>query len=452
MTSLFFDHALLPQGWSTDVRIDLEKGRIVAATAHARADDAQNCRGIALPGLPNLHSHTFQRGMAGLAERRGDNEDNFWTWRQVMYHFLGFLTPDEIETIAAFAFVEMLETGFTSVGEFHYLHHAPDGRPYDNPAELSERIIAAASATGIGLTLLPVLYSASDFGGAPTSDGQRRFSNTPDRFLDLAERAEASASKHGFQFGIAPHSLRAAPPEALKQLLAARRSGPVHIHVAEQIREVEDCVAWSGQRPVEWLFDNVTVDERWCLIHVTHTDETEIRMMAESGAVAGLCPITEANLGDGIFAAKAYLEHGGKFGVGSDSQIEIDGPGELRQLEYSQRLSHRARNVLSTHAGQSTGRGLYDRACVGGAQALSRNAGALAAGQLADIVVLDRDHANFAHVSADRWLDAYLFTSPVNAVQDVFVAGRHVVRDGRHVDRERSEVAYKRVLGRIGDI
>ncbi len=452
MAVLFFDHAFLPQGWSTGVRIDLEGGRIAAVTAQARADGAQHCRGIALPGLPNLHSHTFQRGMAGLAERRGDSEDNFWTWRQVMYHFLGLLTPDDIEAIAAFAFVEMLESGFTSVAEFHYLHHAPDGRPYDNPAELSERIVAAASATGIGLTLLPVLYSASGFGGALTSDGQRRFSNSLDRFLDLAKRAEASAGKHGFEFGVAPHSLRAAPPETLKGLLTAYNSGPVHIHVAEQTREVEDCVAWSGKRPIEWLFDNVRVDERWCLIHATHTNETEIRLMAESGAVVGRCPITEANLGDGIFAAKAYLEGGGLFGVGSDSQIDIDAPGELRQLEYSQRLGHRARNVLSTRSGSSTGRELYDRALAGGAQALARAAGSLAPGELADIVVLDSEHPNFAHGSADRWLDAYLFTSPANVVKDVFVAGQHVVRDGRHRDRERVEKAYKCVLARIGDI
>ena len=450
--ALFFDHALLPQGWSQNVRIDLKDGRIAAVAPQAKADGAQRCRGIALPGLPNLHSHTFQRGMAGLAERRGDSEDNFWTWRQAMYHFLGRLTPEDIEAIAAFAFVEMLESGFTSVAEFHYLHHAPDGRPYGNIAELSERIVAAASATGIGLTLLPVLYSASGFGGAPTSDGQRRFSNVIDRFLKLAEGAETSATKHGFQFGVAPHSLRAVPPETLKRLLQTHTSGPIHIHVAEQTREVEDCIAWSGKRPVQWLFDNVTVDTRWCLIHATHTDEAEIRLMAGSRAVAGLCPITEANLGDGIFAAKAYLGHGGIFGVGSDSQIEISAPSEIRQLEYSQRLIHRARNVLSTQAGASTGRELYDRALAGGAQALAREAGAIAVDQMADFVVLDDAHVNLAHLSGDRWLDAYLFTSPARMIRDVFVAGHHVVRNGVHRERARIEEQYKRVLARIGDI
>ena len=450
MTTLFFDHALLPQGWSTDVRIAVEQDRIAAVTANTDPDGAQRVRGIALAGLPNLHSHTFQRGMAGLTERRSATEDNFWTWRQAMYHFLGVLTPDDIETIAAFAFVEMLEAGFTSVAEFHYLHHSPDGRPYDNPAELAERIIVAALSTGIGLTLLPVLYCAAGFGGSSTAEGQRRFANSLDDFLELAQRAQACARQNSFQFGVAPHSLRAVPPEPLYGLLAAHRSGPVHIHIAEQMREVDDCVAWSGKRPTEWLFDNVSVDGRWCLIHATHTNEAEVALIAKSGAVAGLCPITEANLGDGIFMAKAYLASGGRFGVGTDSQIEINAPGELRQLEYSQRLLHRARNVLCMHPGGSTGRELYDRALAGGAQALARPAGMLAPGKLADIIVLDSEHPNLAHLSADRWLDAYLFTSPTQVVRDVFVAGRHIVRDGRHSNRESIEKAYKAVLARIG--
>lgn len=450
--ALFFEHALLPLGWSRNVRIELKKGRIASVAAGADPGGAARFRGIALPGLPNLHSHTFQRGMVGLAERRGDSEDNFWTWRQAMYHFLERLTPDDIEAIASFAFVEMLETGFTSVAEFHYLHHAPDGRPYANIAELAERIVAAASDTGIGLTLLPVLYAASGFGGAPTAEGQRRFANTLDRFLKLAEDAESAARKHAFQFGIAPHSLRAAPPEALTGLLAARPTGPIHIHVAEQTREVDDCIAWAGKRPVQWLFDNVAVDRRWCLIHATHVDADETTRMAESGAVAGLCPITEANLGDGIFPAKDYAAQDGIFGVGSDSQIEINAAGELRQLEYSQRLIHRARNVLSSPSRQSTGRTLYEGALAGGAQALGRNAGAIEAGRLADIVVLDRDHPNLAHLSGDRWLDAYLFTGPQRVIRDVFVAGEHVVTGGEHRNRARSAKRYKEVLARLGEL
>lgn len=450
--ALFFDHALLPQGWAKDVRIEVMDGRIAALAADAAAGDAEHIRGIALPGLPNLHSHTFQRGMAGLTERRGGSEDNFWMWRQAMYHFLGRLEPEDVEAVAAFAFVEMLERGFTSVAEFHYLHHAPDGRPYENLAELSERIVAAAATTGIGLTLLPVLYNASGFGGAATTEGQRRFSNPLDRFLKLAEGAEKSAAGNGFQVGVAPHSLRAVPPDALKGLLAARRSGPVHIHVAEQTREVDDCIAWSGKRPVQWLLDNFAVNSRWCLVHATHTTDAEISALAKSGAVAGLCPITEANLGDGIFPARDYLTQGGVFGVGSDSQTEIDAPGELRQLEYSQRLAHRARNVLSGDRSRSTGRSLYAGALTGGAQALARESGALAAGRIADIVVLDAEHPNLAHLSGDGWLDAYLFTAPRRAITDVFAAGRPVVRDRQHRVRDAVTARYKRTLHRIGQV
>jgi formiminoglutamate deiminase len=450
--ALFFEHALLPLGWSRDVRIELTQGRIASVAAGAASDGAERFGGIALPGLPNLHSHTFQRGMAGLAERRGNSDDNFWTWRQVMYHFLEKLTPDDIEAIASFAFVEMLEAGFTSVTEFHYLHHAPDGRPYANIAELSERIVAAASETGIGLTLLPVLYASSGFGGAPTAEGQRRFANTLDRFLALADSAEATARRHGFEFGVAPHSLRAAPPAALKDMLAARPKGPIHIHVAEQMREVDDCIGWSGKRPVQWLLDNVAVDARWCLIHATHVDVDETRRIAESGSVVGLCPITEANLGDGIFPAQEYVARGGLFGVGSDSQIEIDGPGELRQLEYSQRLIHRARNVLSSVSTQSTGRFLYERALAGGAQALGRNTGAIAPGSLADIVVLDQHNPSLAHLSGDRWIDAYIFTRPQRAIRDVFVAGDHVVAGGKHRFRERAEKRFKNAMVRLGNL
>lgn len=448
--ALFFDHALLPGGWSENVRIELKNGRIAAVAANALPGGAEHIRGIALPGMPNLHSHTFQRGMAGLTERSGDSEDNFWTWRQAMYHFLGRLDPDDIEAVAAFAFLEMLERGFTSVAEFHYLHHAPDGQTYDNIAELSERIVAAATATGIDLTLLPVLYTSSGFGGAPTSEGQRRFANSLDRFLKLAEGAEKSTATHGFQFGVAPHSLRAVPRDALKGLLAARPSGPVHIHVSEQMREVDDCLAHSGKRPVEWLFENVPVDARWCLIHATHTNDAEINLMAKSGAVVGLCPLTESNLGDGIFAAKSYLAQNGAFGIGSDSQIEIDAPGELRQLEYSQRLSHRARNVLAIRPSASTGLELYRRALAGGAQALAREAGAIATGKMADIVVLDSSHPNLAHLSGDSWLDAYIFTSPRRAISDVFVAGHHVVQDGEHRQRASIEARYKRTLACVG--
>src|SRR5690606_11701310 len=293
-------------------------------------------------GLPNLHSHTFQRGMAGLAETRGPSGDSFWTWRQVMYGFLGALTPEDVEAVAAYAFLEMLEGGFTAVAEFHYLHHGPDGAPYANLAEHCERIAAAAETTGIGLTLLPVFYAQGGFGAQPANEGQRRLLNDPERFAQLLEGArKAVASLPDARVGIAPHSLRAVTPESLAAVLPLAEGGPVHIHIAEQVKEVEDCLAWSGRRPVEWLLDNAPVDGRWCLIHATHLTDAEVGGIARSGAVAGLCPITEANLGDGIFAGVEFAGQGGLYGVGSDSNIEITAPGELRQLEYSQRLALR---------------------------------------------------------------------------------------------------------------
>ena len=299
---LTFDHALLPSGWATDVGIDITDGSICGVKANAPSEGRERITGIALPGLPNLHSHTFQRGMGGLAETRGPRGDSFWTWRQVMYRFLGSLTPDDVEVIAAAAMVEMLEGGFTALAEFHYVHHDVDGKPYDNPAELSARIAAAARETGMGLTLLPVLYSHGGFRGAAPTDGQARFINDVAKYAKLYDRAkDAVAHLDNAAIGIAPHSLRAVSPEALKELLAIAPSGPVHIHVAEQVKEVEDCLAWSGQRPVEWLLDHAPVDERWCLVHATHLTPEETQRLAQSGAVAGLCPITEANLGDGIF-------------------------------------------------------------------------------------------------------------------------------------------------------
>jgi len=447
-----FDHALLPTGWATNVGIDIRDGTICTVQANASSEGRERITGIALPGLPNLHSHTFQRGMGGLAETRGPRGDSFWTWRQVMYRFLGSLTPDDIETIAAAAMVEMLEGGFTALAEFHYVHHDVDGRPYDNPAELSGRTAAAAHATGMGLTLLPVLYSHGGFGGAAPTDGQRRFINDVESYINLYERAkDALAPLDDAAIGIAPHSLRAVSPEALQELLAMAPTGPVHIHIAEQIKEVEDCLAWSGQRPVEWLLDHAPVDERWCLVHATHLTPEETRRFAWSGAVAGLCPITEANLGDGIFDGVDFLRAGGVFGVGSDSNIELSAPGELKQFEYSQRLKHRARNVLAENEGESTGRVLYEGALAGGARAVGRLVGAIDIGHRADLVVLDSEHPHLSTVSGDRWLDCYLFTTGTAAIDRVIVAGRTVVSGGRHEKRDaimdRYAATMRRILG-----
>jgi formimidoylglutamate deiminase len=450
MRRLILDHALLPDGWAENVGIDIDGGMILAVHANASADGRERIAGIALPGLPNLHSHTFQRGMAGLAETRGPEGDSFWTWRQVMYRFLGSLTPDDVEAIAAFAMMEMLEGGFTALAEFHYLHRDVDGRPYADIAELSHRIAAAAQETGMGLTLLPVFYAQGGFGGVAPTEGQRRFINDVDSYARLLEGArKAVAELDDAVIGVAPHSLRAVTPESLRDVVPLAGGGPIHIHIAEQVKEVEDCLTWSGQRPVAWLLDHAPVDRRWCLIHATHLDAREVKGIAMSGAVAGLCPITEANLGDGIFEGADHLAAGGRFGVGSDSNIEISASAELKQFEYSQRLKHRARNVLARREGQSTGRSLYDRALAGGARALGRRIGAIEAGQRADLVVLDAGYPDLAAVSGDRWIDSYVFVAGKAAIDTVFVAGNAVVRSGRHIHRETIRARYGRAMARI---
>ncbi len=449
MRRLILDHALLPGGWARNVGIDIVDGTIAAVHPEASAEGRERVAGITLPGLPNLHSHTFQRGMAGLAETRGPEGDSFWTWRQVMYRFLGSLAPDDVEAIAAFAMMEMLEGGFTALAEFHYLHHDAQGCPYADIAELSGRIAAAAQETGMGLTLLPVFYAQGGFGGAAPTEGQRRFINDVESYARLLEGArKAVAGLDDAIVGIAPHSLRAVTPESLREVVTLAGEGPVHIHIAEQVKEVEDCLAWSGQRPVAWLLDHAPVDRRWCLIHATHLDPQEVKGIAMSGSVAGLCPITEANLGDGIFEGADYLAAGGRFGVGSDSNIEISAPGELKQFEYSQRLKHRARNVLAEREGQSTGRSLYEKALAGGAQALGRRIGAIAEGHRADLVVLDADHPDLAAVSGDRWLDAYVFVAGRAAIDTVFVAGKPVVRSGRHMNRDAIRARYAQAMAR----
>jgi formimidoylglutamate deiminase len=451
--TLFFDHAFLPGGWARNVRMAIADGVIADVVADAAGMNGERVKGIAIPGLPNLHCHTFQRGMAGLAERRGAGDDSFWTWRDVMYRFVGRLTPEDVEAIAAYAYAEMLERGFTAVGEFHYIHHGADGTPYSDLAEMASRIIAAAGTTGIGLTLLPAFYAYSGFGAAPAAPGQRRFLNDPVRFLKMVEATRAAAARlPSAAVGIAPHSLRAVTPETLAEVVTATAHEPIHIHIAEQVKEVDDCLAWSGARPVAWLYDHMPVDARWCLIHATHMTAEETGRIAVSGAVAGLCPITEASLGDGIFNGSAFLAAGGRLGVGSDSNIEIDAAGELRQLEYSQRLHCRGRNIMTTETGESTGYRLFTAALSGGAQALGRPIGALAAGQRADIVVLDAEHTSFSTVAREHWLDSWIFAPGRPAVDSVFAGGIKVVDGGRHLQRETIAARYRTTLGRLIDV
>lgn len=445
MAAIFAEQALLPDGWRDNVRLTLAEGRIITVEPGATALAGDERHAILLPGMPNLHSHAFQRGMAGLAELRGPSADSFWSWREVMYRFALSMTPDQVEAVAAQLYVEMLEAGFSRVGEFHYLHHDRDGKSYANPAEMAERIAAAAGETGIGLTLLPVFYAHSSFGGAVPNEGQRRFINDVNRFSRLVEKCRESVrALNQAVVGVAPHSLRAATPEELIEVAALAPDGPIHIHVAEQVKEVEDCLAWSGARPVEFLLANAKVDKRWCLIHATHMTDTETVAMARSGAIAGLCPITEANLGDGTFAAPLFREHGGRYGVGSDSNVLIGLPDELRQLEYSQRLAHRARNVLAV-AGGSTGRALFDAALDGGGVALGAGASAIAAGASADLVSLDPKNPSLAGKSGDAILDAWIFANG-GKVDCVWVHGLKQVSGGRHVKREAIAERFRSVM------
>ncbi|MEA2756064.1 MAG: formimidoylglutamate deiminase [Aliidongia sp.] len=451
MRALFARTALLPEGWAENVRIDLDSaGDIAAVTINGSPHAARQLAGPVVPGMPNLHSHAFQRAMAGLAERGEGAPGSFWSWREVMYRFANLLGPDEIEAIAAQLYVEMLKAGYTSVCEFHYLHHAPDGSTYADPAELSWRIDAAARRTGIGLTHLPVLYRWGNFAGAPPDDGQRRFLCTPDMLLEItAMLAKAWQSDPERRIGIAPHSLRAVAPDDLTVLLDGfaeiDATAPIHIHVAEQIREVEDCLTWSGRRPAAWLLDHAPVDRRWCLIHSTHTDADELASIAARGAVAGLCPSTEGNLGDGVFGLTEFQAAGGRWGIGTDSHISINPVEELRWLEYGQRLAHQRRNLASA-PGQSTGAALWRRALEGGAQAAGRKIGRLEAGARADLLVLDGEHPLLAGKTGDRILDALVFAGNAALVRDAMVGGIWRVEDRRHAQEREIALAYKRVV------
>jgi len=443
--ALWFETALLPSGWANRVRLEIADGRIARVETNVLPDAPDERHAIAIPGLCNVHSHGFQRGMAGLAEVRGPEGDNFWTWREVMYRFLDRLTPEQVEAITAQAYIEMLESGFTRVGEFHYLHHDSSGAPYANSAELAERVVAAAHRTGIGLTLLPVFYAHSNFGGAASAPGQRRFINDTAQFAQMMEASrKAIAGLPDANIGVAPHSLRAVTPEELSAILPLAQGGPFHIHVAEQTKEVDDCVAWTGARPVQWLLDHAQVDARWCLVHATNMTADETAKLAKSGAVAGLCPITEANLGDGIFPARGYLEHKGRIGLGTDSNVLIDAAGELRALEYAQRLTTRSRNVLASGAGDSTGRRLFEAALKGGAQALGQVSPGLAEGTPADIIALDTEEPTLAGRKGDALLDSWIFAG--GKTDCVWRAGRKVVEQGRHIARDEIAARYRSAI------
>lgn len=452
MPVYFAERALLPDGWASNVRLQVDAdGVLNDIRANANDAGAERVHGPLLPGMPNLHSHAFQRAMAGLAEVAGNPNDSFWTWRDLMYRLVGQISPDQLGVIARQLYIEMLKAGYTSVAEFHYVHHDSAGQPYADPAELAARISQAARSAGIGLTLLPVLYSHSGFGGQAPNDGQRRFINSTEQYLRLQERlAVILADQPAQRLGLCFHSLRAVTPQQVEQVLAASDPHcPVHIHIAEQQKEVDDCLAWSGKRPLQWLYDNVEVDARWCLVHATHADAGEVSLMARSGAVAGLCLTTEANLGDGIFPAVDYLAQGGRLGIGSDSHVSLSVVEELRWLEYGQRLRDQRRNRLYGADQPMVGRTLYDAALKGGAQALGQAVGTLAVGQRADWLVLDGDDPYLATATGDGVLNRWLFAGSDRQVRDVMVNGRWVVREGRHDDEGESRRAFTAVLRQL---
>ncbi len=451
MTTLHAKSALLPEGWARDVRLRIgADGRIASVETGADGHSADQRLDILLAAPGNVHSHAFQRAMGGLTERRGTGgQDSFWTWRQLMFRFLDRLTPQDVQAIAAQVQMEMLEAGYAATGEFHYLHHQPGGTPYDDLGEMSARIAAAAHQSGIGLTLLPVLYHQGGVDGRELGPGQVRFGNDPERFLALWDAARLAISDlpDDTGLGAAPHSLRAVSPDALRTVVAAT-DGPLHLHLAEQKAEVAEISAAYGARPVEWLLDNQPPDARWCLIHCTQMLPHETVALAATGAVAGLCPITEASLGDGIFDGARWVKANGGIAVGSDSNIRISLSEELRQLEYSQRLKDHARAVLA-HPGGSTGRFLYDAILKGGAQALGRAGGAIAPGRIGDLVALDSEAMDLTGRSQDTILDTWIFACDDRLVRHVWSAGRHMVRDGRHIARREITAGYRACLTRL---
>jgi len=451
---LFAQAALLEDGWARNVAIDVgDDGVIVQVARDAEVNGCERVNGVLIPAMSNLHSHAFQRALAGRTGGSGSgraapaHDDSFWTWRQAMYRFLDRVDADAFEAIAAQAYVEMAKAGYAAVAEFHYVHHDVDGVAYADPAELAWRIVGAAKIAGLALTLLPVFYAHAGFGGMPTTAGQRRFAHTLDTYAQLHDRLREARNHHGYVLGLAPHSLRAVTAEELMALMPhAAPDGPIHIHAAEQTAEVDACMDWSGMRPIEWLLRRAGVDARWCLVHATHMTDREVADLAASRAVAGLAPTTEADLGDGTFPGSAYVAAGGRFGIGSDSNTIVDPFAELRQLEWSQRLCERKRNVLARDGAISVGTSLWSAAASGGAQALGRQTGAITAGYRADLLVLNNDDAALAEQAPEDMLDAAVFGPCTRPVRDVMVNGRWIVRDGRHPREDEVFARYRVAL------
>lgn len=450
MNALFARHALLPEGWRGDVLVEWDaRGALTRVQADARPPIGVPRADYVVPGMANLHSHAFQRALGGLTEHAGDGPDSFWTWRELMYRFAANITPEQAEAIAAQLFSECLRHGYTSLCEFHYIQRDPAGELYARPAEMAERIAAAGQQSGIGLTLLPVLYSHSGFGEQALTPEQRRFRTDVDTVLRIVE-ALAPLRSGQLEVGAAPHSLRAAGIAQIRELAAALpKERPLHIHIAEQQGEVEQSLAFSGWRPVEYLLENINIDERWCLVHATHLNEEEVRALAGSGAVAGICPTTEANLGDGLFPLGEYLALGGRWGIGSDSHVSQSPVEELRWLEYGQRLAHLRRNVVASSTRRDVALNLWQDALAGGAQAAGRAVGALEAGRRADLLVLDSAHPNLEGALDADVMGRLVFCGNDNLVRDVLAGGRWVVQGGRHMAQDTIARRYRQAINQL---
>ncbi len=453
---LWCSSILLPTGWAESVLLEMDvdgklSNIVVGSTEQQKALADEHITGVAVPGMPNLHSHAHQRAMAGLAERSSGEQDNFWSWRSVMYQMLEQIGPDQLYDIARMLYLEMLQAGYTHVAEFQYLHHDRNGNMYDNPAEMTLQCLQAARDVGIGFTALPVLYRYGGFNSLPSTKGQSRFVTGCEDYCLLWHKV-AEALKSNEILGIAPHSLRAIDQtllsEVLKQLEGVH---PIHIHIAEQKKEVEDCVDWSGMRPVAWLMEHFEIDHQWCLIHATHLDYAEKIQLGTSGATAGLCPTTEANLGDGLFDMQVSLEQDGRFGIGSDSQISVSVTEELRWMEYGQRLSLHQRNVIADHKKHNghCGTFLYQKAISGGSAACGFPLEGLAIGATANFVVLDKDHPRMAVDDCDSLLDSWIFSAGDSAISCVYINGRKVINQGQHTAQEEIVNRFQNTLNQL---
>ena len=452
MPKIHAETALLPDGWMENVLIDLgDDGRIAKVTQHVTGTAAEIHVSCLLPAPVNAHSHAFQRAMAGLTEHRSNNStDSFWTWRELMYRFLDQLTPDHVEAIAALVQMEMLESGYATNVEFHYLHHAPDGKAYDNQSEMAERIMAATATTGIGLTMLPVHYQYGGCDMRPLTRGQCRFHNDLDGFAALCDGVRNGLRNLPADtvFGVAPHSLRAVPASSLDFTRQLANGGPFHMHLAEQRAEVEEIRHYLGARPVEWVLDNFEADTDCCFIHCTQMQPHETSGLAASGAVAGLCPITEASLGDGVFDGVSWFDADGMIAIGSDSNIRSSLSEELRSLEYTQRLRDGSRSSMATST-TSTGRHILDAMIAGGAQAAGRHTGQIASGYWADLMALDTQSVTLASRTKDQLIDSFIFAGDDHLVRDVWSAGRHLVRGGRHIEHNKISSNYRTALASL---